>query len=68
MKKESKKEKSGNEPVVIADECGDSMWDAVLQQEAQACEVTDISNYAATLPKRIDRAEVTDTTKAKQLY
>jgi len=21
------------EPVVIADECGDSMWDAVLQQE-----------------------------------
>jgi hypothetical protein len=67
MKKESNKEKTGNEPVVIADECGDSMWDVVLQQEVEACEVTDISKHAATLLKRIDTAEVTDTAKAKQL-
>jgi len=53
MKKELNKEKTGNEPVVIADECGDSMWDAVLQQEVDACEVTDISKHAATLLNRI---------------
>jgi hypothetical protein len=30
----NEKEKPTSEPIVIADECGDSMWDAVLQQEA----------------------------------
>ncbi|AEW00540.1 protein of unknown function DUF1348 [Niastella koreensis GR20-10] len=24
-------------PVVIADECGDSLWDEVLQQESKSC-------------------------------
>ena len=34
MKKEKENEKSkvAKEPVVIPDECGDSMWDKVLEQ------------------------------------
>ena len=36
MKKdaENKKTKVVEEPVVIPDECGDSMWDTVLEQSA----------------------------------
>ncbi len=37
------KDKPADEPIVIADECGDSMWDAVLNQEVKACDVTEIS-------------------------
>lgn len=35
MKKEfiTGKEKPGAEPIVIPDECGDSLWDAVLDQK-----------------------------------
>ena len=38
---------SGEAPIVIADECGDSMWDAVLQQEVKACDVQAVSKNAA---------------------
>ena len=36
MKKDEENEKSkvAKEPVVIPDECGDSMWDTVLEQSA----------------------------------
>ena len=30
------------EPIVIADECGDTMWDAVLAQETKVSELTGI--------------------------
>lgn len=33
----NKKDKQEEEIIVIADECGDSMWAAVLWQEVQAC-------------------------------
>lgn len=36
-----------DEPVVIADECGDTMWDAVLSQEAKACDMKEISTNAS---------------------
>jgi hypothetical protein len=37
MKKESTDQK--NEPIVIPDECGDSMWDEVLGQEIKVCDI-----------------------------
>ena len=44
-----KKNKPGDEQIVIADECGDTLWDAVLEQEVKACEVKTISKNAAVL-------------------
>ena len=34
MKNEIEKSKSVDEPIVIPDECGDNMWDTVLEQLA----------------------------------
>ena len=56
MKKDSELKK--DEPIVIADECGDSMWDAVLQQEVKACDVKAVSKNAASLLNSIDEVQV----------
>lgn len=40
--------------IVIADECGDTLWDAVLQQEIKACEVNVASKNAAALLNSIN--------------
>lgn len=66
MKKDliSEKENPATEPIVIADECGDSMWDEVLQQEIKACDLKTISKNASSLLSRIDIVQVSDTTKA----
>ncbi|QEC66335.1 hypothetical protein FRZ67_03065 [Panacibacter ginsenosidivorans] len=56
--------KPAAEPVIIADECGDTMWDAVLQQEVKVCDVKTIPKNTASLLKSIDAAQVSDTTKA----
>lgn len=45
----NEKERSADEPIVIADECGDSMWDAVLQQEVKTCDVKAVSKNASSL-------------------
>lgn len=42
------------EPVVIADECGDTLWDAVLNQEVKSCEVKDVSTHAALLLNKMN--------------
>ena len=42
------------EPIIIADECGDTLWDVVLQQEVNACEVKPVSTNAASLLKKMD--------------
>lgn len=34
MENEINKSKAPDNPIVIPDECGDSMWDAVLEQSA----------------------------------
>lgn len=62
MKNDLAKEKEtpATEPIVIADECGDSMWDAVLQQEVKACEAKTVSKNAASLLNRIDAVQVSD--------
>jgi hypothetical protein len=70
MKKDlvNEKEKSATEPIVIADECGDSMWDEVLQQEVKACDVRAVSKNAASLLNSIDavspKLSGNDTTEA----
>ena len=51
------KDKSAGEPLVIADECGDSMWDAVLSQEVKACDMKEISTNTALLPNSINVAQ-----------
>ena len=51
------KDKTADEPIVIADECGDSMWDAVLNQEVKACDVKKISINASLLLNRINAAQ-----------
>lgn len=53
-----------DEPIVIADECGDSMWDDVLNQEVKACKVKVVSKSASSLLNSIDAVKVSDTTKA----
>ena len=59
------KDKPANEPVVIADECGDSMWDAVLGQQEKACGVKVVSKNATSLLKSMDVAEMSDPSEAK---
>jgi len=51
------KVKPAAEPIVIADECGDSMWDAVLDQEVKACDVKEISINASLLLNNINVAK-----------
>ena len=56
----NKKGEATAEEVVIPDECGDTMWDAVLQQEVKACDVkVDSKNVASSL-NRIDAVQVSD--------
>ena len=51
------------EPIVIADECGDSLWDEVLHQEVRACDVNAISNNASLLINRMDAVQECDATE-----
>lgn len=48
------KNKSADELIVIPDECGDTMWDAVLQQEVKACDVKTVPKNASLLLNRIN--------------
>lgn len=38
-----------DEPIVMPDECGDSVWDAVLEQHVKACDVETISKNTSSL-------------------
>ncbi len=46
-----------DEPIVIADECGDSMWDEVLGQQVKACDIKEVSKNAGTLLSSINTAD-----------
>ena len=59
------KDKTADEPIVIADECGDSMWDAVLNQEVKACDVKKISINASLLLNSINAAQECGATVAE---
>jgi hypothetical protein len=70
MKKDliNEKEKPATEPIVIADECGDSMWDAVLGQDVKSCDVKAVLKNASSLLNGIDsvprKLSGSDTTEA----
>lgn len=67
MKKDfvNEESKTKGEPIVIADECGDSMWDAVLSQEVKACDMKEISTNASLLLNSINAAQECDATVAR---
>ena len=58
MKKilEETENKPADEPIVIPDECGDSLWDAVLQQELKTGD-SKISSGAASLLNNVDAVQ-----------
>ena len=51
------KDKPSDEPMVIADECGDSMWEAVLSQEVKAPDMKEISPVASLSLNSINAAQ-----------
>jgi len=62
-------DKAEDELIVIADECGDTMWDAVLQQEVGVCKINGGSNNANALLNKLTEVKVClalgQTTEAK---
>jgi len=56
MEKNTKTTKKESEEVYIPDECGDTMWDAVLNQEVKklftACNVQVNANAAETIGQK----------------
>lgn len=62
---ENKIEKQTEEPIVIADECGDSMWDAVLGQEVKACQIAKAINNSETLLNTIETEQPVEEGNAK---
>ena len=60
-----KKEEPVKDQIVIPDECGDSLWDAVLAQQEQTCDIKTNSGISTTLPIRNNEAQVCDATAAK---
>ena len=63
MNKDLINEITANEPIVIPDECGDSLWDAVLNQEVKACQVKNASKGASALLNGIEKMQVSEETK-----
>ncbi len=49
----SNSSQDADEKVVIADECGDSMWDTVLGQEVKQCNISS-KEVSVNLLQRID--------------
>lgn len=46
-------------PIVIPDECGDSMWDAVLGQEVEVCRIAKfIVNWDSTNNATVARPSI----------
>lgn len=61
----NEKDKLAEEPIVIADECGDSMWDAVLGQEVRACQIINAINNPATQINTIKTEQPVGSDNAK---
>ncbi len=62
---ENEKDKKTEEPIVIADECGDSMWDAVLGQEVKACQIAKAIDNPDTLSNKIETEQSVENDNAK---
>ncbi len=50
------KKKPENESIIIPDECGDSLWDAVLGQEIKSCRISG-PMHSNSLLKEINSGE-----------
>jgi hypothetical protein len=61
----NERNKQAEEPIVIADECGDSMWDAVLGQEVKACQIAKGINNPETLLNTIETEQPFGDSNAK---
>jgi hypothetical protein len=61
----NEKDKQAEEAIVIADECGDSMWDAVLGQEVKACQIIEVDSKLETLLNRTEKVQECDANDAK---
>ena len=61
----NEKNKQAEEPIVIADECGDSMWDAVLGQEVKGCLVAKAINNPETLLNKIETEQPVENDNAE---
>ena len=48
----------------LPDECGDTMWDAVLAQDVKVCKTNTVSENAALLLNSIQNPEECDASKA----
>ncbi len=46
------------EPVVIADECGDSLWEVVLKQEVTSSEMKELVTNAGSLLNGLTAVQV----------
>ena len=57
------KEKQPAAPIVIPDECGDSMWDAVLEQEVKACEVAKSIALCGNIENKIEAEQAVKNKK-----
>ena len=62
---EDERVKPADEPIVITDECGDSMWDAVLGQEVKACQIPEAIHNPDTLINKIETVQVVENDDAK---
>jgi hypothetical protein len=56
-------EKSGEE-IYIPDECGDTLWDAVLEQQVGACKISEGTNNANALLNKLTEVQECDATEA----
>lgn len=63
MNEDIKSEKPANDPIVIADECGDSLWDAVLNQDVKVCKVKNASKPVSALLNDIEKLQAGEETK-----
>jgi hypothetical protein len=61
----NEKYKQAEEPIVIADECGDSMWDAVLGQEVKACQIIGVDKNPGAQSNRTEKVQECDATESK---
>ena len=61
----NERSKQAEEPIVIADECGDSMWDAVLGQEVKACQIIGVDKNPEAPFNRIENVQECDANEAK---
>ena len=61
----NEKEKMAEEPIVIADECGDSIWDAVLGQEVKACQIAKAIDNPDTLINKFETEKLVENDDVK---